>query len=347
MDYRLVISLAVSLVVPILVAILISRVVLVRLDRSRSAARGWEPKSTAYHAIRMPMMIVGIVIGLSMTSIFLRDTDIAQLKGTNWGLVDLWLQAIGTVAAFMILYRFMVYGVRITGDRTDTGVAVLLRKLLAAIFLVIAGVTVLNQFGIQVGPVLASLGVAGLAAALALQDTLSNYFAGILIAIDKPIRPGDFIKIEGNEGFVESIGWRTTRIRPYAESIVVVPNSKVANTILTNMAYPTTESRVYVPIVVAYDTDLTEVQALTVDVAREIQESVSGADPSFEPVVVWDRFGDAGIEFRTVLRADHFDHMGAVRGAFMKAIVSAYREKGIVMARRIPQEPGAVLAPRV
>lgn len=339
MDYVLILYIAIALAVPVAVGFFVSRLILLKLAKNTGAHRGWKPETTVFHAIRLPTMAIAWLMGISLASMFLRAADLPHLQRVDWNLVDLWMKAVGTVAIFFVLYRFMLYAIRVAGDHTDSNVVILLRKILAAVFLVIAAITVLNQFGVQVGPVLASLGVAGLAAALALQDTLSNYIAGILIAVDKPIRIGDLIRIEGHEGFVESIGWRTTRIRPYAETIVVVPNSKVAGSVLVNLAYPTTESRIYVPVTIEYGSDLEVVQEAVVGVAKEVQSTVEGADAEFEPILIWDRFGDAGVEFRVVLRAHHFDDMGNVRGAFMKGLVVAFRDRDIQMARRLFVEP--------
>lgn len=339
MEYPLIISMSISLAVPVLVGYFVSRFVLCRLAEATGKHRGWDPKSTVYNAVRLPVMLLAWIIGVSLASMFLRRSDLPLVERFEWPLFDLWLKAVATLAVFFVAYRFVTYGVRIAAGSADASASILLRKLLAMVFVVIAAITVLNQFGIQVGPLLASLGVAGLAAALALQDTLSNYFAGILIAIDKPIRPGDFVKLEGQEGFVESIGWRTTRIRPYAETIVVVPNSKVANSILTNLAYPTTESKVYVPVIVEFDSNLILVEETALEVARAVQANTEGADPDYTPVIVWDRIGDAGVEFRAILRADHFDNVGAVRGAFIKSLIAAFNQKGIHVARRITAEP--------
>jgi small-conductance mechanosensitive channel len=80
-----------------------------------------------------------------------------------------------------------------------------------------------------------ALGIGGLAAALALQDTLSNLFGGFHLLADQPVRIGDLIRLEnGMEGVVEDIGWRSTRIRSLSKDLIVVPNAKLAQSILTN-----------------------------------------------------------------------------------------------------------------
>ncbi len=92
-----------------------------------------------------------------------------------------------------------------------------------------------DAIGFSLAPALTALGVGSLAVALALQDTLSNFFAGISIVTDKPVRPGDFVRLEGGpEGYVETLGWRSTHLRTLGGGVVVVPNSTLAKGVLTN-----------------------------------------------------------------------------------------------------------------
>ena len=94
---------------------------------------------------------------------------------------------------------------------------------------------ILAALGIQITPILTALGVGGLAVALALQDTLSNLFAGIHLLADRPIRVGDYVKVADTvEGHVEDIGWRLTRVRMLQNVVVTIPNKRVAESIITN-----------------------------------------------------------------------------------------------------------------
>jgi small-conductance mechanosensitive channel len=92
-----------------------------------------------------------------------------------------------------------------------------------------------DALGISLAPALTALGVGSLAVALALQDTLSNFFSGIYLIMDKPMRPGDFVRLDAaHEGYVESIGWRATHLRALDNSVIVVPNATLAKGVLTN-----------------------------------------------------------------------------------------------------------------
>ncbi|HEC92126.1 MAG TPA: mechanosensitive ion channel, partial [Candidatus Atribacteria bacterium] len=108
------------------------------------------------------------------------------------------------------------------------------------ISVLILGLFVIFQtIGIKITPLITALGVGGLAVALALQDSLSNLFAGLHIIAVKQIKVGDYIKLEsGEEGYVVDIGWRNTTIRMIPNNLVIVPNSKIASSIVVNYNLP-------------------------------------------------------------------------------------------------------------
>ena len=115
----------------------------------------------------------------------------------------------------------------------------------------------LNGLGLSITPMLTALGVGGLAVALALQDTLANLFAGVYITIAGQIRVGDYLRLDsGQEGYVADIGWRSTRIRMLPNNLVLVPNAKLSQAIVTNYYLPDRELAVLVEVGVDYGSDL-------------------------------------------------------------------------------------------
>ena len=151
-----------------------------------------------------------------------------------------------------------------------------LTETILKIAIVALGVTLaLGILGIDVTPLVAALGVGGLAVALGLQDTLSNLFAGVFVLLSKPVRVGDYVKLEsGQEGYVEDVGWRSTRIRQIRNNMVVVPNRLMVDTIITNYYMPEHEMSVPVQVGVHYDSDLEDVEKVTCEVAQEIMNTV-------------------------------------------------------------------------
>lgn len=191
---------------------------------------------------------------------------------------------------------------------------------------------VLETLGIPITPILASLGVGSLAVALALQPVLANLFSGFYLLMDKPLKAGDFIRLEsGEEGYVDSIGWRTTRIRMLPNTLVVVPNSRLTESRLLNYDLPDKECAVLVEVGVDYDSDLKRVEAVTVEEARKAQKGVEGAVPGFEPFIRYHTFADSSINFTVILRSKTFVDNYLLKHEFIKALHERYRKEGITI----------------
>ena len=199
----------------------------------------------------------------------------------------------------------------------------------------IAGVgclILLDSMGISITPLLASLGVGSLAVALALQGTLANLFAGLHLVADNAIETGQFIKIEsGQEGTVEKIGWRSTRIRMRSNVTLIVPNQKLVESVITNYELPAPETAVTVTASVHYDSDLAAVERVTLDVASSVLREVTGGVREFKPVFRFTSLADSGITFDVILSVKGYGDAPDIRHEFIKRLRERFRAEGIVM----------------
>jgi small-conductance mechanosensitive channel len=203
-------------------------------------------------------------------------------------------------------------------------------NLTRAVIYVLGLLVVLGSLNISITPLLTALGVGGLAVALALQDTLSNFFSGLQIIGSRQVRTGDYIQLEtGEEGYVLDVTWRNTTIREPANNTVIVPNSKLASSRVRNFYQPDRELALVVEVGVSYDSNLEHVERVTVEVAREVQKTVPGGIPDFEPIVLYHTFRDSSIGFVTVLRVEEASYRAALKHAFMKQLHLRYRQEGI------------------
>lgn len=194
----------------------------------------------------------------------------------------------------------------------------------------------LQLMGISITPILASLGIGSLAVALALQDTLSNFFAGIYVSVDKPVQKGDFIRLEtGDEGCVSDVGWRSTRIRTGNNNVVIIPNAKLIGSVLTNYNLPTREVAVAVEFTVAHDSDLGKVEKAVCEAAASLQGRVSGLVKGAEPVLHFQSFMESGIRGVAVLRAREFSEIGPVKHELIKAVHERFKKEGIVFGKSV------------
>ncbi len=200
-------------------------------------------------------------------------------------------------------------------------------------FIIGIGVLIfLDLIGISITPILASLGIGSLAVALALQETLSNFFAGIYVAVDRPVNVGDFVKLEsGEEGYVSDIGWRSTRIRALSNHMLIIPNSKLIGSIITNYYEPDKEQAVLVDVGVHTSSDLNRVEKVTSEVAAEIMKRVPGGVPGFEPFIRYHSFGDSAIVFTVIMRAREFTDNYLIKHEFIKELQKRYGREGIVI----------------
>jgi len=202
---------------------------------------------------------------------------------------------------------------------------------IANVFVYFIGLIILlKHFNVEITPLVATLGIGGIAIGFALQDTLSNFFAGLHIISDKPINIGDFIELEGDiSGYVEDIGWRSTRIKTLPNTLVIVPNSKIASSIIKNDSLPVPEMSIVIQCGVAYTSDLEKVEKVTIETAKKIQKNVQGAVRDFEPFIRYHTFGDSNINFSIILRVQTFVDKYLVTHEFIKALKKSYDKEGI------------------
>jgi small-conductance mechanosensitive channel len=171
-----------------------------------------------------------------------------------------------------------------------------------------------------------------LAVALALQDTLANFFAGVQLVSDKPIKVGEYIGLEsGEQGFVTKVGWRSTQIRMIQNNMVIMPNSQLINSRITNYHLPVPEMSLRIPVGVDYRSDLEHVERVTIEVAREVQQTVDGVKPDFEPFIRYKDFGDFSIGFVVVLRITDFVAQYRITHEFVKRLHRRYNQEGITI----------------
>jgi small-conductance mechanosensitive channel len=329
---RALISLAILVAAAILAALV--RVVLGPLLRRLTARTHTNLDDAILRSLYRPLAWAILLAGLYAATVRLRDWPEKRLDSIE----KLFIAAAVLLAVYAALRVFNA----VAGWYTDVAVeksarprdvqaqALVGRKVVSITILVVGILIVLMQLGIQIGPLLAGLGLGGLAVALALQDTLSNLFAGVYMMVDRPVTVGDFIKLEsGEEGFVEEIGWRNTKVRMWANNIVVIPNSKLAQSVVTNYYLPQQELSVYVSCGVAYDSDLEHVERVCIDVAKQVMEQIPGSAPDWTPVVRYKEFADFSINFLVVLRVKDFGTQYLLAHEYIKALHRRFGEEGI------------------
>ncbi len=207
----------------------------------------------------------------------------------------------------------------------------------------VALLVVLDHFGVSIAPLLAAAGVTGIVLGLALQETLSSLIAGLQIVAAGQIKVGDYIQLDtGEEGRVTDVNWRNTVVETVVGNEVVVPNSRLATTVVTNFEMPETEFNVNVVVGVSYGSDLGRVEEVTLDVARETIAQVDGTVEGFEPFIRYQGFGDSSIDLKVFLRVYEYEARYVLVHEFVKRLHARYDREGMVIPfpqRSVHMEP--------
>ncbi len=201
---------------------------------------------------------------------------------------------------------------------------------LRVLFFILGSLVVLDNLGISITPILASLGVSSLAVALALQDTLSNFFSGIYLLMERPIEPGQLIELEGGStGTVRKVGWRNTELLTGQNNVVLVPNATVAKSRITNFDLDESRTNAGVEFTLAYGTDLDRVKVVLAQTVRELTHAEARICKDFEPVIRCVDFKERGIGMLVEVSVFRHKDRGIVRDQLIAGINDAFQKAGI------------------
>ncbi|MCK5306404.1 MAG: mechanosensitive ion channel family protein [Candidatus Omnitrophica bacterium] len=269
-------------------------------------------------------LILGVYLALDMWGISVSQ---ASLSGKA-------LAAAAVLTVTVAAANIFSAALSMMADKGEGALAVssLTRNITRVVVFVIGGLIILRSLGISITPILGTLGVGGLAVALALQDTLANVFSGIYMTLARHVRIGDFVKLEsGEEGYVFDIGWRATKVRMLPNNVVIIPNSKLSQSVITNYYMPVQEMSVLVQVGVHYDSDLKHVEKVTIEVGEEVLKEVQGGVAGFKPFIRYHTFNDFSIDFSVILRAKEFVDNYMIKHEFIKRLHERYNKEGIVI----------------
>lgn len=302
---------------------------MVRMLRPWAARSKGPAAQTVIAAVKGPFMIWVLILGTHLAA---QSSDVPP-RATLWigrGLLALWILSLTFVSSRLAGGLIRYHGSGVAGALPVTT----LTQTLAQLAVVILGLLVLlNLWGISITPILTALGVGGLAVALALQDTLSNLFAGFYIAVARQVRLGDYIRLNtGEEGYVTNIGWRSTMIRALSNNMILIPNSKLGQANVTNFYLPEKRLGVSIQVGVAYDSDPDQVERVLLEEANLAAGEIPGmlADPA--PGVSFDPgFGDWALNFTLGYNVAEFADQFRVRAELRKRILKRLRQEKIDM----------------
>lgn len=188
---------------------------------------------------------------------------------------------------------------------------------------------ILSTFKIDVTPLLAGAGIAGLAIALAAQDIVSNFFSGALITVDKPFKVGDRVKIDTHYGDIVAIGPRSTRLKTLEYQIVTIPNNKITTNIIINYSMPDPKLKMTIPISVAYGSDIDKVTRILYEIANDAIAKEDWLLPDPKPAVFFIEFAASELKFIVQIWSKAYNTPNEVKDCINRRVNARFAEEGI------------------
>ena len=219
-----------------------------------------------------------------------------------------------------------------TNHVIDVRLFPLIRRVGGLVVYGIGALLVLDVMDINISPLIAGLGLGGLAVALAIQPTLANLFAGTYVMTEGVIDTGDYIELEsGVAGYVVEVGWRSTRIRTWGNNLVVIPNARFAETIITNYQQPVSAVNVYLTCGVSYDSDLDLVEEISREVMDDLLQNDDNAVKSYGSWFAFNAFGESNVDFWLFLQAKDRIASFSLQSALIKDLHRRFNDEGITI----------------
>ncbi len=303
----------------------------------RSIAIKWIERFSAKTQTRIDDVIIKAVRGPSLLWFIILGLNLASRQVHHNLIVQRWVDRLSLV---MLIVSFTWVSARAFGEiineyGTKLGGAVpvtsLTRNVARIVIITIGGLFALQALGISITPILTALGVGGLAVALALQDTLSNLFAGMNIMMAKQVRVGDYVKLDsGFEGHISDITWRTTTIKTLANNKVLVPNNKLSQAIVTNYHLPDPRMSLQLQFGVAYGSDPDRVEKILLEEAVKCATEVEGLLGEPSPSVRFiPGFGESSLNFTLTCQIRDFVDQYIIQHELRKRVLKRFRAEGI------------------
>ncbi|MCH2444470.1 MAG: mechanosensitive ion channel [Candidatus Poseidoniia archaeon] len=220
----------------------------------------------------------------------------------------------------------------LTVGKTDTQYGPLL-EIIGSLLIIVFGVTnFLSTYHVDFGVLLAGVGVVGLVIALAAQDTLSNFFSGILLLLDQGFKTGDMIYFNDTYCLIRDIGLRSTKIYDIVNHVMIItPNNSLANQNILNLTRPDRYYRIRIEVGVSYDSDPDQVEKLLLEVAEQ-NSDVEQDDPTRMPLVRFQDFGDSSLTFVLVAWINNVIKIRQINSDLHHQVFDKLKDAGVTIA---------------
>ena len=323
-------ELSIWILILITYVILLTVVFIIPLTLYFRGLQEWEWDPT--HVVFWLMITKGISIFLSEIS---KTND--NLEYYTLVLVDIVNSIFVIFATVFAMRTYSNYVVPVISDwlnvgKSDTQYGPLL-DIIGSLLIITFGLTnFLSSYHVDFGVLIAGVGVVGLVVALAAQDTLSNFFSGILLLLDQGFKTGDMIYFKDTYCIIRDIGLRSTKIYDIINHvIIIIPNNSLANQEIMNLTRPDRYYRLRTEVGVSYDSNPDEVEALLLEVANE-NDQIEHDDPTRKPLVRFREFGDSALNFILVAWIKNVIKIRQINSDLHHQIFEKLSKAGVVIA---------------
>ncbi|MEF8880161.1 MAG: mechanosensitive ion channel domain-containing protein [Candidatus Thermoplasmatota archaeon] len=282
--------------------------------------------------IRRPILLLIIAYGFLYSTLKL-DIRIG-FKATLGNIYSFIVVIVGVYVAYRVFDEILdeISRRRGRGKSVFGNVVKPILKKIGVVVIILGGLIFgLSAAGIEVTALLAGAGVMGLVIAFAAQDTLSNFFSGLHLLLDRPFKMGDIILLEGGEYCrVESIGMRSTKLYSiFNHELIILPNNSIANQKIINIVEPDTQIRARVEVGVAYGSDIQKVMKILYTATEKHPNVVK--KEGYEPLVRFTEFGDSSLNFLIIFWVDDVMNQWRTASDIRNEIDKRFREEGITI----------------
>jgi small-conductance mechanosensitive channel len=261
-----------------IVCLLIGEIVqiyLVKIVKKITKKTGTNLDDTIIPIFKRPLIFWFTILGLILS------TKMLDLNEKVKSIIETISVIILIISILMVLSKLTITLINFYYKRRNQTVQTtsIISNIIRIVFFIIGLSFILNALGYSLTPIITALGIGGLAVALALQDTLSNLFSGFYITVSQQVRAGDYIQLDnGSEGFVHDTGWRNTTLLLPSNNYVIIPNTKLAQSIITNYSLPSGKTFVSFGIKVDYDVDIEKIEEIIMDEFKKVSQNMVGIE---------------------------------------------------------------------
>ena len=318
----------------------IVHLILTAMERYRRRADSNSLAARIVATFKGPVALFFAIIGLLFAYEVLAESDLTTfhlLRDYHDWAIRIWLVIVALEVSYLashLLQALMLWYVDHIADQTATDLDEKLlpqvRRITPIVIYAIGGLMALDFLGVSITPLVAGLGIGGLAVALAIQPTLSSFLSGTYLITEGELNEGDFIELDnGPSGFVIDVGWRSTKIRDRFNNLIMIPNSKMIESVMTNYYSQSKVMTVLVSCGISYDSDLRHVEKVALEVATGVRDDVEEAQDDYEPLIYFTAFGDSNIDFVLLLQAADRAGSFVVRHELIKRLHERFNQEGI------------------